>query len=88
LVFLIFNLLYSYLDLVKALKDYLGRFFDLVDLLEVLSLEVLVGKDSLFELLNSLAKGSECLDELLLVLELGLLPVKLLLDLLNLPLKR
>jgi hypothetical protein len=88
LVFLIFNRLHSNLDLIEALKDYLGRFFDLVDLLKVLGLEVLVGKDALFELLNGLAKGSEGLDELILVLELSLLPIELLLYLLNLPLKR
>jgi hypothetical protein len=73
---------------IEALEDYLSGFFDLVYLLEVLGLEILIGKDSLFELLNSLTKGGEGLDKLLLVLELGLLPCELLLDFLNLPLKR
>ena len=88
MVFLVFYGLDPDLDVVEALKDDLGGFFDLVDLLEVLGLEVFIRKDSPFELFNGLAKGGEGIDKLLLVLELGLLPVELLLDFLNLPLKR
>jgi hypothetical protein len=75
LIFLVLYGLHPDLDVVHALKDYLGGLFDLVDLLKVLGLEVFIRKDSLFELFNGLAKGVEGLDELLLVLELCLLPV-------------